>query len=347
MKDRLILLFLPLVSAGYVLGALALGGGELWLAFTGERAPGRIAGVLKVRADSADYVGRLDHRIEFHFADGASATIEARDYQPVSLSIAGQAAPLSLLAGGDRDARLPADFPALAHEAIRADAAALRRLLQRQSRQTHPLRTVRLVKTETATVWRGLAPSAREFELQDARHAIPRGRPADAAVEVVTRAEFAEPADLRAARGDRMVAYARTIAGGAVEPHRQEFILFDEPYATAQIPVFIFTAGDAPLALLSDLGRHGPPTVAFPVFGDCTVAYDPAAPTQALLMPHLAPPDGTMPLLDWFSKFCESLFSRWGYVAILGFGATLAAAAALLACSLARAGDREDRTTQP
>ena len=345
MKDRLILLFLPLVGIGYFLGALWLGGGELWLALTGDRAQGRIAGVLKVRSDHAEYVGRIAHRLEFEFANSSIVSVDVADYEPQAISLDSDPFPLSAIERSASDPRLPIGFPALLREATVGDAATLRRIIQRQSRLDRPNRIVRILKSESAVVWRRLPASTRTFELEDTLHAVPAGLTGSSSVTVVTRAEFGEPPASSDARGDRMISFMRTIGGQVVEPHRRDFILFDEPYETAQLPVFIFEAHGKHHALLSDLGRHGPPTVAFPVFGNCTVAYDPAAPAQALLMPHVAAPDGSMPVLDWFSTTCESLFSRWGYVAILAFGVVLCLAGSLLSFSLARSQSASRRET--
>jgi hypothetical protein len=113
------------------------------------------------------------------------------------------------------------------------------------------------------------------------------------------------------------MAYERTVDGLVTEPFRRDFVQFDEPYTTEFRQVFRFTSDGVNHAGLSDMGRQGGPSPTFRLFEPCRVAYPPADPGRAILLPHYGAHDVRTSPLVWFSFASEGFFSRWVYLCLL------------------------------
>lgn len=332
------LLIFPVLGALLLFGAYLFNATALHMLINGEREPGRIAAMVKLRADDADLITALEHTVILTRSDGQVLSVDLRDYVPVSARLGEQPVPLDALAGNE-----PANFPGLSAETGRtvitvaqSEAAGIRRVLKRETRNKSPERIERIEKIEIAHGWLGLPRDTRLFSASADGHVNPANSTTSAPHVVRTRAVFASPSKTNPTSGkDVMIEYDRTRDGEASQPAKRDFILFSEPYPTVARPVFSFTAPSGPQAILSDLGRRGAPSLAFPLFAPCVVAFDPARPDLAVLLADVGQPNAKIGYLNWFSKAGEGIFTRWAYLVILVAGGLTLLAVGLILITLA------------
>jgi len=190
--------------------------------------------------------------------------------------------------------------------------------LLRQQRQGQPESFVTLEKIETARLWEGLAEDFDAFKVNpDSGRVIPDDAETGYQVsEVVTRAVFSceDEAALEERKGAMLVEYELRHDGETVEDEgNRQFILHNEPYWTTKYPIFVFEAAGQTLALRSDIGRHGDPSLAFPLFAEVTVDYMKDKPREALMNGKISARKPGEQFLNWFSRASEVYLTRWIY----------------------------------
>lgn len=332
------LLIFPVLGALMLLGAYLFNATTLHLLLNGEREPGRIAAMVKLRADDADLITALEHTVILTFSDGRILSVDLRNYVPVSARLAELPVPLGALAENE-----PTTFPGLPSETgrtiitlARSEAAGIRRVLKRETRSRSSERIERIEKIEIARGWLGLPRDSRRFSVSSEGQVSPENNTTSAPHVIRTRAVFASPDKANPAPSkDVMIEYDRTRDGNVSSPAKRDFILFSEPYTTAARPVFSFTAPSGPQAILADLGRRGAPSLAFPLFAPCVVAFDPARPALAVLLADVGQPNAKIGYLNWFSKAGEGIFTRWAYLVILVAGGLSLLSVGLILITLA------------
>jgi hypothetical protein len=292
---------------------------ELNLRLHGQPAAGRIVGMALTRPTHTDLLTGIDTRLVLTLADGTRVVADYRDHvlqAPPSADLAGKLAPvLSDAVGGQADI--------------------VRWTLLRESRRPDdPHRVVRIEKTETIHGYFNLPKLPPLLGWRDGRlvlDPLPAGSQAGT-VRIHGDFDYRNPASVKANKGDSLVAYDYQRLGASFTPEKRNFFLFAEPYATQFRPVFAFTANGQAVARLSHVGRHGGPTLALRLFGECRVYYDPRNPTEAVLLAHIGPGQGEW--LAWFSRLCEGIFAQWGSAALIALAGLLFIGTGLLFLSL-------------
>ncbi len=291
---------------------------ELNLRLHGQPAAGRIVGMALKRAGHTDLLTRIDTRLVTTLADGTRYVAEYRDF--VLQSPPGAS---------------PAKLAPVLAEAVSGQADIVRWLLLRESRRLEdPLRVVRIEKTETIHGYFNLPllpPLLGWTEGGLVLDPAPTGSQAGT-VRIHGDFDFRDPARVKASKGDSLIAYDYQRLGTSITPEKRNFFLFAEPYATEFRPVFAFTANGQGVARLSHVGRHGGPTLALRLFGECEVYYDPRQPTEAVLLAAIGPGQGEW--LAWFSRLCEGIFAQWGSAALIALAGLLFIGTGLLFLSL-------------
>jgi hypothetical protein len=94
--------------------------------------------------------------------------------------------------------------------------------------------------------------------------------------------------------------------------------LHNQPYATINYPVFTFGVEGETYAVLSDLGKHGDPFLAFPYRAQAIALFKPEDPATAILVGKVTPPAPGEKYLNWFSRVSEIYMTRWVYPAMFG-----------------------------
>jgi hypothetical protein len=209
------------------------------------------------------------------------------------------------------------DLARVVSDSVRGEAEILRWALLREARRAEdPRRVVRIEKTETIRGYFDQETLPVVMTLRDGELVMDPngGEPADT---VTIRAVFdrTDPAVIQKSKGDSLVSYEYVRNGEPFTPEKRNFFLFAEPYSTQFRPVFGFEANGKPLARLSHIGRHGGPTLALQLFGNCRVFYDPKNPAEAILTALAGPVNGDP--LGWFSRLCEGVFGQWGSTALI------------------------------
>lgn len=317
MKSPRLLIF-PALALLLLLLAWRLAAPDLRVWSAGGRAPGFVAALLLSRPGSHDVIQRIDADFTLRYADGTEARFSTRNSEIVAL---GDAAP-------------PPDAAQLAG----ADAGAIRRFLQRSARAEAPgERVVRVEKIERARGWFKL-PEAPASYAVDADGAV---RPADSTTPPSVRGSRAifsqENAErLAADRGDSLLEFAVEFDGVAQEhTGPRDFALFTEPRSTLRRPIFTYAAEGATHAMVADLGRYGGQSLAFPLFKPCRVAYVPGDPTRSLLLAEIGRPPAGLKALDWFSRACEAVLTRWVFPGLLALAAAIYLGVGAMLASLA------------
>lgn len=317
------LLLFPSLGALMLIAAYLLNSNAIKLVLTGDREPGRIAAMLKLRSEDADLITRLATQVIFTREDGTVLDVKLTDYVPVSGRLGEQTEPLAALAKTNPAAfpDLSADEASIVDTVARGDAAAIRRVLKREARNESPGRIVRIEKIELASGWLGLPVGTKQFEVAADGHIRPATIDTAPPHLVRTRAVFVAPSATSPSAGkDVMTEYEQTRDNEPSTPAKNDFILFCEPYTTVARPVYSFISAAGPKAVLSDLGRRGAPSLAFPLFAPCNVAFDPSRPERAVLLADVGQPDSRIGYLNWFSKAGEGIFTRWASLVILVAG---------------------------
>ena len=317
MKKLLLLLLLPvfgcvLIAAGFVWSRT-----ELSVVRDGERTSGVIIAMVKARTNHADIIVGLSHQLTFATHSGEVIEVTLQNNQPVSVTVSNAAGRVSLptaaLASSAMHSPLPGNFSIQLWEVVRGDTEIIKRLLQRESKRTDDDRIVRIEKLETAHVQREINLLSERWETDGGTLKLP-----GTTSTVTTRAFFAPPvSDAGTNHNSWLAAYERTVDGKVTEPFRQDFIQFDEPYATEFRPVFQFVADGTNYARLSDIGRLGGPSPTYRLFEPCRLAYPPTDPGRAILLPHYGSYDARTSPLVWFSFAAEGFFDRWVFVCLL------------------------------
>lgn len=326
MKKLLPLALFPLLGLLCLALAWSWSRTELTLTLSGGNTEGVIRATVKARpAGPHDVLIDLDHTLVLSFADGARLHVATRNYRVESLRLSTAATPDQPLAADALSAtpplhpRLTPDLPAVIDELLRGDAARIQRVLERESAQPAALALLEIEKTEIARGWFNLAQIPKTFVVDAATDTLsPVSEiPLQPDATVFTTATFsrADLAAVKARKGDFRTHYERRVGDIVTEPARRDFILYDEPYATEFLPVYQYTVADRAYAHLAQIGRKGAPFSGFILQAPCRVAYDLAAPDDSILLPYLTAPKPGESKLNWFSNFCESLFSRWAYLA--------------------------------
>lgn len=322
MKRILTLSVFPLIALALFAAAYWWSGRDLRLRFQGEATEGRIVGMALDREGQNDLLIALDTKLDLLLADGTR--IETR-YHNYALDTATEQAPgggiLRNLTGSEVDGSAETTATSFSPEllrvlndAVKGEAEIVRWALLRESRRIDdPRRVVRIEKTETVNGYFGLKEIPLLLELRDGKITLDEsGDNAPSPGTVVIRGvfDFTDPDRVKANKGDSLVDYEYLRLGEPFTPEKRNFFLFAEPYATQFLPIFGFEANGQAIARRSHIGRHGGPTLALQLFGNCMVYYDPANPAEAILIATPGPVKGT-PLL-WFSRLCEGFFGQWG-----------------------------------
>ena len=305
---------------------------ELTLRLHGEPAPGRIVGMALKRADHTDLLTQIDTRLVLTLADGTRLQTDYRDnvLQSSSAELSASAA-AAVTSAADLATKLAPVLSA----AVSGQADIVRWTLLRESRRpADPLRVVRIEKTETVHGYLNLPALPPLLGFREGRlvlDPVPAGAQ-PGVVRIHGDFDYRDPARVKTNKGDSLVAYDYQRLGASITPEKRNFFLFAEPYATEFRPVFAFTANGREVARLSHVGRHGGPTLALRLFGECDVFYDPQQPTEAVLLAHVGPGDGEW--LAWFSRLCEGVFAQWGSAALIALAGLLFITTGLLFFSL-------------
>lgn len=328
MKKLLPLALFPVLGLLCLALAWSWSRAELTLTLSGGNTEGVIRATVKSRPSGLhDVVTNLDHTLVLAFADGARLHVATRNYRVASLRLSTTAQPAlplpadALSANPPLHPRLAPDLRPVIEEILRGDSARIQRVFERESARPADLALLEIEKTEIAHGWFGLARQPAAFVVDAATAALAPAIVSDSplphASTVFTTATYsrADPAAVKARKGDFLTHYERRVGDTATEPAKRDFILYDEPYATEFLPVYQYTVGNVAYANLSQIGRKGAPFTGFILQAPCRVAYDLAAPHDSILLPYLTAPKAGESKLNWFSNFCESLFSRWAYLA--------------------------------
>lgn len=328
MKKLLPLTLFPLLGLLCLALAWSWSRTELTLTLSGGNTEGVIRATVKARPTGLhDVITDLNHTLVLTFADGARLHVATRNYRIETLRLSTAVAPDQSLAPAVLEAtsplhaRLEPGLRSVLDELLRGDAARIQRALERESARPAATALVEIEKTETAYGWFGLTERPSSFVVHAATDVLTPVStfPLPPASTLFTTATFsrADSAAVKARKGDFLTHYERRAAGGlgAGEPARRDFVLFDEPYATEFLPVYRYTVAGRAYANLSQIGRKGAPFTGFILQAPCRVAYDVTAPENSILLPYITAPEAGESKLNWFSNFCESLFSRWAYLA--------------------------------
>lgn len=316
--------------AGLVLIGLALiwSGRELHLRLQGKPAVGEVIGMVLQRPGNTDVLRGMDTAIVLGLANGDRILAGYTNYRSQSLLLQNQQ--------GESDVEqtsLPPTTARILNESLRGDAEILRWGLLRESRRpSDPKRIVRIEKTETVHGYFGLKEAPELFAVTDGRISLD-GQAREGIVTVRAVFDRSNTAEVLANKGETLVEYSYIREGLAVEPEKKNFFLFAEPYSTQFRPVFGFGANDVSVARVSHIGRHGGPTLALRLYEPCEVYYDPANPSEAILIAIPGKADGDW--LGWFSRFCEGTFGQWGSGSLIVLAGLLFGGTGLLFISLA------------
>ncbi|MEO8614738.1 MAG: DUF3592 domain-containing protein [Luteolibacter sp.] len=327
MKRILTLSLFPILGLLLFAAALLWSERELRLRFLGLPVKGKIIGIVLQRPNHAAILTALDSHLELGLANGDRVVVESRDLKGVSavynLASGGDGSFLSLadlsLDNTSSKSRLSLELRRVIDDSISGNAEIIGWTLQRESRRSSdPLRVVRIEKIESAHGYFEIESVPLVMGLKNGKvnfEGIPTNTPQAGEIRIRADFDYSNPAAVMAKKGNSMVDYEYTINGQKHTPDKKDYFLAAEPYSTVFIPIFGFEANRISVARLSHIGRHGGPTLALRLFGDCTVYYDPKNPTEAVLMADPGSVAGDP--LRWFSRYCEGLLSQWGTGALI------------------------------
>lgn len=338
MKRFLTLALFPAIGLLLLGCAFFWGQREIRLRLSGQPAEGRIIGMVLQRADHADIIAGLDTRIVLALANGERIEVEYRDYTFVTarhftsteaaLNTESPAPPT--LSAADLDALLDPELRRVLTDAVRGNGDIIRWALLRESRRPEvPRRVLRIEKTDTAHGHFGVASVPAVFPVEAGRIVLDAPTGVARIHAVFDRSELAT---VQANKSETLVAYEYVRQGESITPARRDFLLAAEPYATQFQPIFAFVAEGTEVARLSHIGRHGGPTLALRLFGECRVYYDRNDPTDAMLTALPGDPDGAP--LAWFSRLCEGIFAQWGSTVLIALAGGIFIVTGLLVISL-------------
>ncbi len=324
MKRLLTLASLPAIGLVLLLLAFFWSQRDLRLRFLGQPTEGRIVGMVLQREDGPDdLLTGLDSDLVLVRADGDRIQARYRDYSLESVSWIPRSGtaprPLSPAEALSADSVLGPETARVLADAGRGEAEILRWALLRESRRPgDPRRIVRLEKTETARGYFDLGMVPEVLSMRDGRVTLdPQAvsTPPPGTITIHTVFDRSDPVAVRKNKGDPLIRYEYLRNGQPFTPAKKNFFLFAEPYSTQFRPVFGFDVAGRSMARISQIGRHGGPTLALRLFEGGMVYLDPAQPSEAILTAVPGPVNGDP--LGWFSRFCEGLFAQWGSTALI------------------------------
>lgn len=340
-RSTLILAIYPTIAlfllvATYVLFA------EWWrISFTGEETEGRIKAVFFLRDSGQNaLLAGVDTRLLMTRANGAILQLYYRDngieevVEGERRYSFGEGGQIQFSGDDEVDRELTAEF----REIVTGKNDRASWFLLRQRRLGGPEAFVRLEKIETAILWEGLPETFNDFALDaSSGRVVPRsGLEAFEVSELVTHAVFSyeDEEALAERRGDMLLSYERRLDGEVVDDLNSQFVIYNEPYWTTKYPVFVFDSNGQTLALKADIGRHGDPSLAFPLFAQVTVNYLAENPEQALMNGKITARKPGEQFLNWFSRASEVYLTRWIYPGMFLFCAVLLAFVSVIFISM-------------
>jgi hypothetical protein len=335
MKNRWILIIYPALALVLLLAAYGLFKDWFALSWAGERQDAVIAALFLDKGDgSGELLTHLEYEITLLRQDGSEMRVIADNYDIQSITDRGRTLDLSegvaAALGGDQ--ALATDLEELIEDA----ADRTQWFMLRQSRLDTPERFVRVAKQETAFVYRGLDASQSQFKQAERGDIVPVGAEDAERVDVVTTAlySYEDPDALAERKGDHLIEYVRTMNGEAVDPGKSQFFVHNQPYATINYPIFAFDFEGQAYAVLSDLGKHGDPFLAFPYRAEVISLFMPEDPYLAVMVGKITPPQPGEPYLNWFSRVSEIYMTRWVYPIMFGIMAFICAVVGLIFISM-------------
>ncbi len=320
--SRWILAIYPAITVILIVSTFALFKDWWRISFTGETTEGRIEAVFLLRDDAPNaLLSGVETRLKMTRADGEVLQLDYVDDEIVrvvdggrELSL-GEEGVISFTGEEAYDRERTAEF----REVLTGKKDRAGWFLLREKRAAQPESIVRLEKRETAMLWEGLPETFDQFVFNEATGRV---LPADEVAgnltisELVTEAIFSyeDEAALEERKGEMLVSYTRTLDGEElVEELNKEFVIFNEPYWTIKYPIFVFQSNGDYHALKADIGRHGDPSLAFPLFAEVKVDYLPGNPQEALMNGKITPRKPGEQFLNWFSRASEVYLTRWIY----------------------------------
>lgn len=320
-SNRWVLWIYPLISCLLLAGAYFPFQNWWKITFQAERAEGEIRAMVFLREDGdASLLSGLDTRISLTRGNGSVLHLEYRDHELVAAREGSvdyaitEEGTVRLSEDISRDKDMTAQFrDVLAGKNDRANW-----FLLRQKREATPESFVRLEKIETAFFWEGLSRDIETYRINpEDNRVIPYAQGATHEPVVhVTRGMFSYEDEnaLEQRRGEMLESFERMANGERMEgADNREFILYSEPYWTIKYPVFVYTVDGVVYAGKSDIGRHGDPSLAFPLFAEVNVNFREGHPLEALMNGKITPREPGEQFLNWFSRASEIYLTRWIY----------------------------------
>lgn len=321
MRRLLTLSVLPAVGLTLFVLAFLWSQRDLRLRFLGQATEGRIVGMAVERADGrSDLLTGQDTDLVLVRAGGDRVLARYRNYARESVAwIPRPGAEPEPLTPAEVPEKLGPETTRVLDEAGRGDAEIIRWAMLRESRRgDDPRRIIRLEKTETTHAYLDLAALPTVLTMRDGHASLDPAdpnTPPPGTITITTVFDRSDPALVQKNKGESLVRYDYRRNGQPVTPAKKNFFLFAEPYATEFRPVFGFEVAGTPIARISQVGRHGGPTLALRLFEGGTVYFDPAQPSEAILTALPGAVNGDP--LGWFSRLCEGIFAQWGSTALI------------------------------
>jgi len=328
-RKVLALTVFPLIGIALLAAAGIWSSREIRLRMTGVPVAGQISGMVLERGNSAELLAGMDTTLILRAADGATTEVKAKDGGITGIR--------STQANGNESTTLAIedlspDLQRVVEDTVGGSGEIVRWALLRESRRPDAAdRIVRIERTDTVHGFFGLESAPEIPALRDGRPHVEGATPGTVTIRAVFDRSDAEA--LAARKGDALAEYGYLRNGEPVTPERRDFYLAAEPYETQFRPVFVYEVKGTRYSRLSHIGRHGGPTLALRLYNPCRVYYDPARPSDALLMPEPGALSGDP--LAWFSRYCEGLFGQWGGTALMVLAAVTCLVVGLLFLSLA------------
>jgi len=328
MKKHLLLLIFPAISLFLFVSGYWLFSDWIKLAISGETADARIEAILFDRDQSeqnSSLLYRLEHEIVMTRASGDLLKLTALNNQITAITEDGRALDLSegLIAAVGGNEVFANDLQQLVSSA----KDRTQWFMLRQSRIEDDTRFVRLEKVEFAYLANGPTESLALFELDENDVVRPTSAGDGISMQTVTTQAIFSSEDVEALaerKGDFMEGFTIFLDEKPMEENKREFYIFNDPYSTIQYPIFVFEHQDSKYAILSDLGKHGDPFLAFPYYADAGALFYEDQPTKAILIGEIVAPEPGEKYLNWFSKISEIVMTRWIYPGMFFICALLA-----------------------
>lgn len=309
----------PALCIIFLLLAFSLFQDWVKLAISGEKALASIDAIFLEKGDgTAELLNRLEMNLKLTRENGSVVMVEAVDFTIRSIEDDGQRLDLSngLAAALGGDQSLATDLEELVQDA--SDRTEW--FMLRQSRLIEDTRFVRVEKYENAYFYSGLPDSLEEFSLDESGTVLPvlEGLPEPSKVRTEAIFSYEDAEALKRRKGMHLVTYSRTIDGQEADPVSSDMFIHNEPYATIQFPVYVYSAEGQVFVELADLGKHGDPFLAFQYKAEATALFEPGNPKNVLLVGKATTPEPGEKYLNWFSRMSELYMTRWVYPFVFG-----------------------------